>query len=170
MKGVYSAVFIICINIFSFGQESIASASTVSNAAEGNLYKATDDGQIYIGLRNGTVNALSPVFTATIFSGNGTSSSPYSLGQMGATNGQVLSWNSTTNTWVPSTDAATNNWFLTGNTNASASSLLGTTNDVRLQLRSNNTEMLELGTRQTLGLRKAQSPTLITLQLHLLCI
>ena len=159
MKGIYSAIFIIAINIFSFGQESIASASTASAAAEGNLYRATDDGQIYIGLRNGTVSALSPVFTATLFSGNGTPSSPYSLGQMGATNGQVLSWNSTTNTWAPSTDAATNNWFLTGNANAAASSLLGTTNDVRLQLRSNNTEMLELGTRQTLGLTESSKPS-----------
>ncbi|WP_294303515.1 hypothetical protein [uncultured Chryseobacterium sp.] len=159
MKGIYSVIFIIIINIFSFGQENIASASNASGAAEGNLYKATDDGQIYIGLRNGTVGALSPVFTATTFSGSGTSSSPYYLGQMGANSGQVLSWNSTTNSWAPFTDAATNNWFLTGNANAANSSLLGTTNNVRLQLRSNNTEMLELGTRQTLGLTESSKPS-----------
>ncbi len=159
MKGIYSVIFIIIINIFSFGQENIASASNASGAAEGNLYKATDDGQVYIGLRNGTVSALSPVFTATTFSGSGTSSSPYYLGQIGANNGQVLSWNSTTNSWAPFTDAATNNWFLTGNANAANSSLLGTTNNVRLQLRSNNTEMLELGTRQTLGLTESSKPS-----------
>lgn len=141
------------MNFFPFGQETTPSASTMTTAAEGNLYKATDDGEIYFGLRNGVLNQINPFFSTSLFSGVGTVADPYRLAQMGATNGKVLSWNSTANTWSPSADAATSNWFLTGNTlDTNASSLLGTKNNIRLQLRSNNTPMLEVGTRQALGL------------------
>uniref|UniRef100_UPI003B503B3B hypothetical protein n=1 Tax=Flagellimonas sp. TaxID=2058762 RepID=UPI003B503B3B len=50
--------------------------------------------------------------------------------------------------WVTTTNS---NWLLTGNV-GSAGSFLGTTNDVSMNIRSNNVSMLEFGRRQTLGL------------------
>jgi hypothetical protein len=43
-------------------------------------------------------------------------------------------------------------WKLSGNPNASAISLLGTTNDIKTNIGSNNTSIFELGKRSTLGL------------------
>jgi hypothetical protein len=43
-------------------------------------------------------------------------------------------------------------WSLTGNYNALATSLLGTANDVKMNIGSNNTPILEFGKRSTLGL------------------
>jgi hypothetical protein len=43
-------------------------------------------------------------------------------------------------------------WGLNGNSNASATSLLGTTNDVKMNIGSNGTPILEFGKRLTLGL------------------
>ncbi|WP_202701893.1 hypothetical protein [Flavobacterium sp. UGB4466] len=43
-------------------------------------------------------------------------------------------------------------WNLNGNSNAAATSLLGTTTDTKVTLASNNTSILELGKRSTLGL------------------
>ncbi|SEM19658.1 hypothetical protein SAMN05421856_101673 [Chryseobacterium taichungense] len=161
MKRIYSIFILVVMNFFAFGQETITSATAMTSAAEGNLYKATDDGQIYFGLRNGLLCQINPFFSASIFSGSGTLADPYRLAQMGATNGKVLSWNNTTNIWSPSTDAATSNWFLAGNTlDSNANSFLGTKNNIRLQLRSNNTPMLEVGTRQTLGLYNSSNTAL----------
>jgi hypothetical protein len=43
-------------------------------------------------------------------------------------------------------------WKLTGNSDATTTSLLGTTNDVKMNIGSNNTSILEFGKRSTLGL------------------
>jgi hypothetical protein len=54
-------IFLIILNfaaIDSFAQETIPTATGFATAAEGNLYKATDDGQIYIGLRNGNLKLV----------------------------------------------------------------------------------------------------------------
>ncbi|NLP56679.1 hypothetical protein [Lutibacter sp. B1] len=57
--------------------------------------------------------------------------------------------------WVNTTNSSNENWLITGNNlNASDNNFLGTTNDVKMQIRSNNTPMLEFGRRQTLGLDK----------------
>lgn len=45
-----------------------------------------------------------------------------------------------------------NNWLISGNNGITASNFLGTTNDVKMQIRSNNLPILEFGRRQTLGL------------------
>ncbi|MDY0779816.1 hypothetical protein [Tenacibaculum sp. IB213877] len=65
-------------------------------------------------------------------------------------NGQILSSTATGTNWI--NNVAANNWLITGNSNATAANFLGTTNDVRMQIRSNNLPMLEFGRRQTLGL------------------
>ncbi len=51
--------------------------------------------------------------------------------------------------WVKSSN---DNWLLTGNAATAGTSFLGTTNDVAMDIRSNNTSMLQFGRRQTLGL------------------
>lgn len=54
---------------------------------------------------------------------------------------------------VVTTNAAANNWLITGNSNVDASTqFLGTTNDVKMVIKSNNTSFLEFGRRATLGL------------------
>ncbi len=140
--------------INSFAQETIPTAAGFGTAAEGNLYKATDDGQIYIGLRNGTLKLVGGniVVDNVTLSGTGTAANPLKLAQNGAVNQQVMTWDSTINNWKPATPAAASNWLITGNANTTSSNFLGTTNDVKLQLASNNTPMLEVGRRQTLGL------------------
>ncbi|SEB37141.1 hypothetical protein SAMN04489761_0228 [Tenacibaculum sp. MAR_2009_124] len=44
------------------------------------------------------------------------------------------------------------NWLITGNNGTTSSNFLGTTNDIKMQIRSNNLPLLEFGRRQTLGL------------------
>lgn len=48
-------------------------------------------------------------------------------------------------------------WSLNGNSNATNTNFLGTTNDIRFSIVSNNTSMLEVGRRQTLGLHDGSS-------------
>lgn len=54
--------------------------------------------------------------------------------------------------WVNSTS---NNWLTTGNLGTTASNFLGTIDDIRMQIRSNNIPLLEFGRRQTLGLTQS---------------
>jgi len=54
---------------------------------------------------------------------------------------------------VVTQNAAANNWLITGNSNVNSSThFLGTTNDVKMVIKSNNTSFLEFGRRATLGL------------------
>ena len=54
---------------------------------------------------------------------------------------------------VVTSNAAANNWLITGNSNVNSSTqFLGTTNDVKMVIKSNNTSFLEFGRRATLGL------------------
>ncbi|WP_343670660.1 hypothetical protein [Chitinophaga sp.] len=54
---------------------------------------------------------------------------------------------------VVTSNAAANNWLITGNTGVnSATQFLGTTDDVKMVIKSNNTSFLEFGRRATLGL------------------
>ncbi len=48
--------------------------------------------------------------------------------------------------------ASKTDWLITGNLDADDSNFLGTIDDVKMQIRSNNLPMLEFGRRQTLGL------------------
>ncbi|MFD0994023.1 hypothetical protein, partial [Tenacibaculum geojense] len=56
--------------------------------------------------------------------------------------------------WLSISDIS-NNWLLNGNTGSNNTNFLGTIDDVRMQIRSNNTPILEFGRRQTLGLDQA---------------
>lgn len=67
---------------------------------------------------------------------------------------QVLRFNGTQ--WEPSNDVSSQNWLLVGNVGTNpATNFLGTIDDVKMQLRSNNQNVLEFGNRNTLGLVEA---------------
>ncbi len=90
-----------------------------------------------------TINNTAPLWNANQLQGvNVSATAP--------TNGQILKYNGTQ--WLPSVEAAASNWLITGNSNTTSSNFLGTTNDVLMSIRSNNTSMLEVGRRATLGL------------------
>ncbi len=90
-----------------------------------------------------TVNNTAPLWNANQLQGR-------NILVTAPTNGQVLRFNGTD--WAPTTEAAASNWLITGNANTTNANFLGTTNDIEMSLRSNNTTMLQLGRRQTLGL------------------
>ncbi|PKV49779.1 hypothetical protein ATE84_1816 [Aquimarina sp. MAR_2010_214] len=54
--------------------------------------------------------------------------------------------------WVSTTN---DNWLVDGNTGLPATSFLGHTDDVKMEIRSNNLPLLQFGRRQTLGLTQA---------------
>ena len=53
---------------------------------------------------------------------------------------------------VVTNNFSVNAWTLSGNSNASANNFLGTTNDVKMSLGTNNVSLFEFGKRSTLGL------------------
>jgi hypothetical protein len=127
------------------------------SANENDIYLEAISKQYYIGLSSGRLKFLQDsVKVNTTLTGAGTSGSPLGLAQQGALTGQVLKWNGTN--WLPGTEAAALNWLITGNSNVIYNThFLGTLNDVPLTLRSNNTPMLEVGRRQSVGLFDATS-------------
>lgn len=64
-------------------------------------------------------------------------------------NGKVYVYNQSLSNWETTSGS---NWEFNGNAGTTTSNFLGTTDDVRMQIRSNNLPMLEFGRRQTLGL------------------
>ncbi|MFC7774288.1 hypothetical protein [Flavobacterium sp. GCM10027622] len=64
---------------------------------------------------------------------------------------QVLRYNGSQ--WEPSDDVSAQNWLLVGNSGTNpTTNFLGTIDNVKMQLRSNNQNVLEFGLRNTLGL------------------
>ncbi|MEZ0183154.1 hypothetical protein AB9T89_12985 [Flavobacterium oncorhynchi] len=63
----------------------------------------------------------------------------------------VLAVNSNGDVIVTS-NSSINTWALTGNSNTASTSFLGTTNDVKMSIGTNNISLLEFGKRSTLGL------------------
>lgn len=66
------------------------------------------------------------------------------------TGNQLLRFNGTS--WVNSNDVSSQNWLMSGNVLTSSSNFLGTTDDVKMTLKSFNQPFFEFGRRQTLGL------------------
>jgi len=61
MKINLLVLIVVFISTISFSQEDISTATGFTTAAEGNLYKATDDGLIYIGLRGGNLQLIGDI-------------------------------------------------------------------------------------------------------------
>lgn len=129
-------VLIILFGVKQLNAQNIISSTNVSSfstAGEGDYY-LTDTDELYVGVSDGT---LKPVGRVTV---------------KGSNNGDILNWNSTNNKWEAISSNLVLGWETTGNTGTTAANFLGTTDDVRMQIRSNNLPILEFGRRQTLGL------------------
>ncbi|MBP1672695.1 MAG: hypothetical protein H6Q25_510 [Bacteroidetes bacterium] len=74
--------------------------NTAQSAAEGDIYKDTENNIFYIGTSSGFLKIIGDIskVNATL-TGDGSAGNPLGIAPMGASNGQVLSWNGTT--WVP---------------------------------------------------------------------
>ncbi|MCG7502842.1 hypothetical protein MHM83_13310 [Tenacibaculum sp. Mcav3-52] len=79
-------------------------------------------------------------------------SSLLDINNSAGTSGQILTSTGTGVDWID--NPALNNWLITGNTGTTNTNFLGTIDDVKMQIRSNNVSMLEFGRRQTLGLNE----------------
>jgi hypothetical protein len=133
----------------------------VTNAFANDVYRETTNNLFYIGLSSGRLKLLQDsIRTDATLTGAGFNGNTLKLAQQGATVNQVLKWNGTT--WLPATEVAVtpiNSWLFTGNNTGVTypANFLGTTTDVPMSIRSNNTAMLEVGRRQSLGLYDATS-------------
>jgi hypothetical protein len=132
-----------------------------TNAFSNEIYKESTNNLFYIGLSSGRLKLLQDsIKTDATLTGSGFNGSTLGIAQQGATLNQVLKWNGTA--WLPGTEAAVtpiNSWLFTGNATGVTypTNFLGTTTDVPMSIRSNNTSMLEVGRRQTIGLLDASS-------------
>lgn len=74
--------------------------NSAQSAAAGDLYKDTDNNVIYIGMSSGLLKIVGDVAKIDAsLSGDGSVANPLRIAPMGATSGQVLSWNGTS--WAP---------------------------------------------------------------------
>ena len=96
-----------------------------------------------------------PMITNSYFLGNGSTQNPLGFTQLSAQINQALGW--TASGWKPVDQISASNWLFVGNNNTTDLNFLGTTNDIAMNIRSNNTPILSFGRRQTLGLYDAGS-------------
>jgi phage-related protein len=167
MKHYFSIIFLLLFSIALKAQTLITPTdvtnfqTAVTNANENDIYQETTNKLFYIGLSSGRLKFLQDsIKTNATLTGSGFNGSVLGLAQQGATLNQVLKWNGTT--WLPATETAVtpiNSWLFTGNSTGVTypANFLGTTTDVPLSIRSNNTAMLEVGRRQSIGLLDATS-------------
>lgn len=118
-----------------FAQTLINSSnvSGYSEASEGDFY-IDENGVNYVGLTDGSLQILSDIKSIT------------------STDGSISITTDSDNNINLSASALSSNWLLGGNSNISSGDYLGTSNDVKMEIRSNNTPMLQFGRRQTLSL------------------
>lgn len=96
-----------------------------------------------------------PMITNSYFLGNGSTQNPLGFTQLSAQINQALGW--TASGWKPVDQISASNWLFVGNNNTTDLNFLGTTNDIAMNIRSNNTPILSFGRRQTLSLYDASS-------------
>jgi hypothetical protein len=157
---IFSAPILVAQNSITPAQ--VTSFQTgATNAFSNEVYRETTNNLFYVGLQSGRLKFLQDsIKTDATLIGGGFNGNTLKIAQQGATLNQVLKWNGTT--WLPATETAVtpiNSWLFTGNSTGVTypANFLGTTTDVPLSLRSNNTAMLEVGRRQTIGLLDASS-------------
>jgi hypothetical protein len=132
-----------------------------TNAFSNEIYRETTNNIFYIGTSSGRLKLLQDsIKTDATLTGAGFNGNTLKIAQQGALLNQVLKWNGTS--WLPATETAVtpiNSWLFTGNATGVTypTNFLGTTTDVPMSIRSNNTAMLEVGRRQTIGLLDASS-------------
>jgi hypothetical protein len=167
MKKYFFTIYIMAFSLMVNSQTLITTAEVTSfqsgatKAAENDIYRETTNDLFYIGLSSGKLKLFQDsIKTDATLAGSGFNGNILKLAQQGATLNQVLKWNGTT--WLPATETAVtpiNSWLFTGNNTSVTypANFLGTTTDVPMSIRSNNTAMLEVGRRQTIGLLDASS-------------
>ncbi len=167
MKHCLSIIFLCYFSFTMKAQTLITPADVtnfqtgVTNAAENDIYRETTNDLFYIGLSSGRLKLFQDsIKTNATLTGSGFNGRILGLAQQGATTNQVLKWNGTG--WLPANDSIANvgnAWLYTGNSTGLSypANFLGTTTDVPMSIRSNNTAMLEVGRRQSLGLYDATS-------------
>lgn len=133
------------------GSILFAGASGVVSQKNANLFWDNTNNRLGIGTTTPN-NSLEVAGTVAATGVSGLRLKDLNAATVQAYNSKVLSINSTGDVIV-TTNAAANNWLITGNSNVNAASqFLGTTDDNKMVIRSNNTSLLEFGRRQTLGL------------------
>ncbi len=127
-------VFLLGINL-GLAQTVINSKNvrTYTTASEGDFY-IDENGVNYVGLTDGSLQILADIKSIT------------------STDGTVAITTDADNNINLSATSLSANWLLTGNSNITNSHYLGTSNDVKMEIRSNNIPILQFGRRQTLGL------------------
>jgi hypothetical protein len=165
MKKYFFAMYMMAFSLMANCQTLVTPAEVASfqagttKAAENDIYHETTNDLFYIGLSSGKVKLFQDsIKTDATLVGSGFNGNILKLAQQGATLNQVLKWNG--DTWLPATETAIapiNSWLFTGNNTGVTypTNFLGTTTDVPMSIRSNNTAMLEVGRRQTIGLLDA---------------
>ena len=86
----------------------VTAINTAQSAAEGDIYKDTENNVFYIGTSSGILKIIGDVTKVDAsLAGDGSVANPLRIAPMGAATGQVLSWNGTS--WTPVNAAAVAN-------------------------------------------------------------
>lgn len=128
----------------------VTSINTTQSATEGDIYKDTVNNVFYIGTSSGVLKIIGDVSKVDAsLEGDGSVSNPLRIAPMGATSGQVLSWNGIA--WVPTSSSA--GWSLTGNAETNpTTNFIGTTDAQRLVFSTNNSEKATILTSGNIGI------------------
>lgn len=132
-------VLLLVLSLFGmnlcFAQVLINSSNVGSytTASEGDFY-IDENGANYVGLTDGSLQILS------------------NIKSISSSDGSVSITTDAENNINLSASAISSNWLLSGNSNITNGNYLGTSNDVKMEIRSNNVPILQFGRRQTLGL------------------
>jgi hypothetical protein len=103
-KIVFFIIFVLFFKLIDaqtlVNASQINTINTNQSAAEGDIYKDTVNDVFYIGTSSGFLKVIGNISKVdSSLSGDGSVANPLGIAQMGASNGQVLSWNGTT--WIP---------------------------------------------------------------------
>lgn len=97
----------------------VTAINTAQSAASGDIYKDTENNVFYIGTSSGLLKIIGDFSKVDgSLSGDGSVANPLGIAQMGASSGQVLSWNGTS--WTPS-NVATGATYMQNSTTTTVS-------------------------------------------------
>lgn len=125
-----------------------------SNAAKDSIMVFENDGIVKYTSASKIIQQIPtgyfPMVKNSTLKGTGTTANQLGIYQMSANTNQALGW--TGSYWQPVDQLSSSNWLFVGNSNTTNVNILGNVNDAIMDIRSNNTSMLQVGTRQTLNL------------------
>ncbi|PCH75437.1 MAG: hypothetical protein COB98_08945 [Flavobacteriaceae bacterium] len=142
-------IIILFLGSFHIHGQTLIYDSDLNNnttAAQGDLYKHNTSAVVYIGLRDGSYHPILTNLQEILAQANDAATKK--ITNLGTPTDPK---DAVTKEYVDNLTGG-GNWLMVGNAPTNTSSFLGTTNDVKMQIRSNNISMLEFGRRQTLGL------------------